>query len=271
MKNTPSRFFGLLFLAFLAISYESSGQQDSDSSSYFKYRYTNKKFIDKIELFAGPGLSFNYGNKFIENYNDENASNKRLLKPGYLFGLGIYHSVSERLTINARVQYEVKGRKTELNTPLTSSSRVISIDDYTYKYFTIAISTQIFFGRKRKAFVTIGPYLSKIKGLSSIGCTYNTLDQHRTVGYLKGRYFYNLRKDGTIDSFTWVEGLSSFENIDLGTAFSVGCFLRIAKKQSLAIQIIENLGLRNINKNNPYRLDEKNHSINVILGYIINR
>ena len=25
-----------------------------------------KRFIDKIEIFAGPNLSFNYGNKFVE-------------------------------------------------------------------------------------------------------------------------------------------------------------------------------------------------------------
>jgi len=53
---------------------------------------THKRFIDKVEVFAGPNLSFNHGNKFIDNYNDAPyVQNTRKTKVGYSFGLVVDH------------------------------------------------------------------------------------------------------------------------------------------------------------------------------------
>lgn len=61
-----------------------------------------KRLIDRVEIFAGSNLSINYGNMFVENYRgdytDNNyVTNKRLLKFGYLFGIGAYHSFTNRI------------------------------------------------------------------------------------------------------------------------------------------------------------------------------
>ena len=73
-----------------------------------------KRIIDKFEVFVGPSLSFNYGNKFLENYSDDNISNRRIPKPGYTFGLGIFHTINDRLDLNARLQYEQRGGERNL-------------------------------------------------------------------------------------------------------------------------------------------------------------
>src|SRR5690349_301582 len=78
----------------------------------------SRTFIDRVEVFVGPNLSFNNGNKFLENYTDEYITNKRLAKPGFTLGVGAYHTFSEHVRLNIRLQYEEKGRKTELDTPL---------------------------------------------------------------------------------------------------------------------------------------------------------
>ncbi|QLH33330.1 MAG: hypothetical protein HWD62_13760 [Cyclobacteriaceae bacterium] len=105
-----------------------------------------KRFIDKIEIFAGPNLSFNYGNMFIENYNDDNVTNKRLLKLGYLFGLGIYHPVKDRLDISLRLQYEEKGTNSEMVTPGLQIN-----SDYLYKYLSASMAPRILFGKRKNS------------------------------------------------------------------------------------------------------------------------
>ncbi|QLH33331.1 MAG: hypothetical protein HWD62_13765 [Cyclobacteriaceae bacterium] len=72
-----------------------------------------KRFIDKIEVFAGLNLSLNYGNMFIENYrgvyaNNNYVVNKRLLKSGYSFGVGAHHSFANSIALNVSVQFEQK-------------------------------------------------------------------------------------------------------------------------------------------------------------------
>lgn len=229
------------------------------------------KFINKVELFAGPSLSFNYGNKFIENYKDENIENKRFLKFGYTAGIGVYHTVSKKVQLNARFQYEQKGRKTELNTPLTSTSRVINLKDYSYNYLTLAIAPQMMFGKNQQWIVSIGGYYGRIRGMKRYEKVENTLDNTTSEGRAEGRSFEDVNSDGEVYTGTWFSGLRSFEANDIGMVFSIGYAIKITGKQKVVIQIVENLGLKNINKDKPFNQEENNHSVSILLSYTLER
>jgi hypothetical protein len=232
-----------------------------------------KRFIQKIEIFAGPNMSFNYGNMFIENYrgeysNDNYVVNKRLLKPGYVFGAGVYHPFSDRVDLNVRLQYERKGIRTELNTPTyNSNNRIIMYAKYDYDYLTITVRPQILLGEEKNMFISLGGYYSKIKRLEGYGRTYDTNGTLNSEGSYKGRYFYDLGDDGTMQGFSWMPYLTSVEDYDWGLVTSIGYRIPFKEKHSMLIQLQNNFGLKNINKNNSYDLKEKNHTVNLILSY----
>lgn len=227
-----------------------------------------KRFIDKIEIFAGPNLSFNYGNMFIENYNDDNVTNKRLLKLGYLFGLGIYHPVKDRLDINLRLQYEEKGTNSEMVTP-----GLIRKTDYTYRYLTISLAPRILLFNKTKLKVSAGSFFSKIRNVEGRTNALDTQNNVTFVSNFNGREIRELRPDGSTGSITFAPGLKSFQDFDFGITLSLSYSITINSSNELTIQLQDNLGLYNINKQldvivNP---PEKNQTISILIGYSLNR
>jgi len=232
-----------------------------------------KRLIDKIELFAGPNLSFNYGNMFIENYrgeyaNDNYVVNKRLLKPGYAVGVGIYHPFTDRIDLNIRLSYEEKGTKNELNTPsLPDGNREINYHNYSYRYYSLIITPQAYLGEQKRIVLSLGLSYSKIREISGNGRTYNTNGTYYSEGSYKGRYFSDLRDDGVIQGFAWMPYLTSIEDYDWGFVTSIGYRIPFKEKHSILIQLQNNFGLKNINKSNPYGLEEKNHLLSLIIGY----
>ena len=112
-----------------------------------KYTPKPKRFIDKVEVFAGPSLSFNYGNKLVDNYSDL-IENKRLMKVGYSYGIGVYHPVKGRLDINARVLFEQKGTKSQLNS-YSYASRSIINSEYSYDYLTFYLAPTFLIGKRK--------------------------------------------------------------------------------------------------------------------------
>lgn len=233
-----------------------------------------KRFINKIEVFAGSNLSFNYGNMFIENYRGEYANdnfviNERQLKPGYLFGLGVYHPLSRRIDLNFRLLYEKKGTKNELNSPsnpVNTDARLVTLDEYSYNYLTVNASPNFYFGPKKKWSISVGGYFSKIKSLKGSSKSYDTRG-YQDQGIFEGRYFYHLREDGAMDGFSWNPFLTSIETFDFGliSSFSYEVFINL--KHSILVQLQDNYGLQNINKDNTYGLKERNHSIALIISY----
>lgn len=234
-----------------------------------------KRLIDKVEIFSGPNLSFNHGNMFVENYrgqyaNNNVVTNKRKLKSGYLLGIGVYHPLAKRIDLNLRIQYEQKGTKNILNNPLNpvnDATRQISTDNYTYNYITISASPVVYLGNKKNWMVSLGAYYSKIKRVKGTSEVYNTRDNQVDKGTFEGRSFYHLREDGGIDGFTWMPYLNSIEAGDWGLTSSIGYQLLFQEKHSLGIQLQDNFGLININRNNPYNLKEQNHSLSILISY----
>lgn len=229
----------------------------------------SKRLIDKIEIFGGPSLSFNYGNKFIENFNDGNFENKRLFKLRYAIGIGLCRGLANRVDLNLRMQYHQRGTKNELRLP---ENGTVTSSSYTYSYATIQAATILWLGQNKEWFLTIGGYYSKLNSLLGREKILDS-NQNKVIKdeKFKGRYFVAVRDDGTIYSSTWQPGYSGIEKDDFGIISSLGYVLPISGKSAVMIQLTDSYGIANINRNNPYSLKEKNHSISFLIGYILNR
>jgi len=258
-----SHFLKIYFAIFFLATYTLFGQSPENLKLP-----EPKRFIDRVEVFAGPSLSFNYGNKFIENYKDENVTNTRLLKPGYVFGIGGYHPLSSRLNLNVRLQFEQKGTKNELNTPSLPDGRIISSDNYSYNYLTIIAAPQITIDRKMNFVLSAGIYYGKVKEIKGTTKLSDTNGTVNSEGSFSGRYFYDLSDDGIRQGFAWMPNLSSIEENDFGIVVSVGYKIPLKDKHVILVQIQDSFGIQNINKNNPYGLEERNHSVTLIINYI---
>lgn len=238
-----------------------------------------KRFISKVEIFAGPGLSFNRGNLFVENYRGEFANgnyveNKRLTKLGYSAGLGIYHQINNRIDLNLRILWEQKGYNSELSTPLGSNSRAFAESNYTYKYFTVPVTAKLFMDKKKRLSISLGGYVSRLNSMSATEKFYNTLDNTRTSSTFIGRTLVAFDADGGINSASFIPGLQGFAEYDYGTTVALNYELKLAEKHTLIIQMIDNFGLTNVNKPNFTSIpspNERNHVISVIVGYLYQR
>lgn len=231
-----------------------------------------KKLISAIEIFAGPNASFNYGNKFIENYEDENVTNKRLWKIGYAAGIGVYHPVSNRLDLNVRLQYETKGTKNELNVPLNpvnDDTRVFITSEYTYHYITASVIPQISIGKQQKFKIGIGAYYSKIRKVKGYEKElFEREDIEDTEVYFEGRIFRDLREDGAVKGGAISRGLFRMNKYDYGSIFFISYAFNI-NHTFLNIELQHQLGLQNINFDNPYNLEEKNNTFQFSIGYYL--
>jgi|JI10StandDraft_1071094.scaffolds.fasta_scaffold38763_2 hypothetical protein len=227
-----------------------------------------KRFINKIEVFAGPSLSFNYGNKFIENYKDEFVMNKRKIKPSYVLGVGVYHPMNDCLDINFRLMYEEKGTNSQMETP-----GLLRKTDYTYRYVTISLAPRISLFNNTKLKVSAGGFFSKIRNVEGRAYALDTQNNVTFVSNFNGREIRELRPDGSTGSITFAPGLKSFQDFDFGITLSLSYSITINSSNELTIQLQDNLGLQNINKQldvivNP---PEKNHTISILIGYSLNR
>ena len=73
-------------------------------------------------------------------------------------------------------------------------------------------------------------------------------------------------EDGSVYASAYAPNLTGFESFDLGMVLSVGYKLPFGK-DLLSVQLIDNIGLTNINEGRPYGQSEKNHTIQLLLGY----
>ena len=225
-----------------------------------------RPLISAVEVFAGPNVSFNHGNKFIENYEDENVTNTQLLKIGYAAGVGVFHPVTTRIDLNVRLQYETKGTRNELDVPRgNDESRVIITSEYTYHYITASVIPQISLGKRIK--IGVGGYYSKVKKIKGYDQeSFTRKDRKDSEINFEGRIFRDLKDDGGVQGFAISRGLFRMEKNDYGPVLMIS-YTAFIKEQSFSFQLINYHGLRNINRNNPYGLEERNRTLYLIITY----
>jgi len=227
-----------------------------------------KRFIDKIEIFAGPNLSFNYGNKFVDNYYDGVIKNTRLTKIGYWVGLGLYHPITARIDVNAKVQWEQKGAKAELNRPLGNDRQTIT-SEYTYNYTSISISPRYLLGKKKVA-ISFGGYVAMISSVRGQEIYSDPSGGPSVNNNFEGRYWSIIDPDGAIRNWTFIPGLKSFNKYDYGLILGVSYGVSLKKRHNLLFYLVDRYGLQNVyNDKFSENLLEKNHTVSISLGYVL--
>lgn len=264
MMNIILKFHSLMLA--LVINHLAVGQPNANS---FLLREP-QRFIDRVEIFAGAGFCFNYGNRFIENYRDDNIQNERLLKIGYSFGVALYHPVSDKISVHARASFDQKGTRARLNLPVYMGRLEIE-SEYDYRYLTVALAPRVLLDNKKNVSLFVGGYYSVMKRVRGQETVYHSRDHTTTATAFRGRSFRKLDDNGGVITMTYVPGLRSFEKFDFGVILGIGYALNINETQSILIQLIDNAGLQSINTSTDYNRPEKNHLISLSLGYVFKR
>ena len=244
-------------------------------------KQTPKRFIDKVEVVVGAGLCFNRGNMFVENSRLEFANgnfvtNKRLPKMAYSFGIGVYHPVTDRLDVNARLLWERKGYRSELQTALGLSSRAFATSDYTYTYFTLPVTARLFFDNRKKIAISFGGYFSQFKDVSVTEKFYNTLDFTRSSTRFAGRTLVGFDANGGINSAAFLPGVQSFMRYDFGATVGLSYHAKVGVGSDLLIQMTANTGLANVNNKEQNFTGipsptERNQTVIISVGYVYKR
>ncbi len=170
--------------------------------------------------------------------------------------------------------WEQKGTKAELNHPLNSvNDNTIQqiITNYTYNYLTIGIAPKFYIDSSNKFSISVGGYYSIIKGSNGV-IRYSDPKSGISSNKFKGREWNGFSPNGGISSSTFIYGLQAFEKNDFGITLGFSYSFLLIKQNSLVIQLNDSYGLNDVyNKAYPENLPERNHSINLIVGYVYNR
>jgi hypothetical protein len=205
----------------------------------------SEKIINGYELVAGASYLHNYGNSYLNNYE--------VFKPGYCFGFGVYHTFSSKLELNAKLFWETNGVKT-YQRQIYSQNRIAydqTIEtETTNKYFTGAIQMNYKIWKRKNYRLNFGAYYSKLLDSGSI-----------LKGSLNGIPFPN----------SYSNSISSYENFDFGTCAGIGYVIPLRRNRSISLQLIDKLGLVNIQKPIGGVLPEKNNAIIFLISLMLKK
>ena len=171
----------------------------------------------------------------------------------YLGGLNFEYRIKEKLSLKLELNYERKSQKADNLIALTDTDQFTESYNFrsqkNYDYLVLPIMIKYNFSNKNSFYLNGGPF----------------------IGFLLKS---NLTNDlGKIDGLNNepVE-TSNFNNkTDFGLSIGLGKTIEINGKNSIFIEIRENLGLTNTSKNKVWGNGEvKTNSLNLIVGYIIN-
>jgi len=172
----------------------------------------------------------------------------------FLGGINIEYQIKEKLSLKLELNYERKSQKGNNN-----NIAIGDIDDLTQRYnFTskknndylvLPIMVKYNFGNKDSFYANGGPF----------------------IGYLL--------KSNITNDLGDIEGINNGTVVttdlnnktDFGLAIGLGKILEINEKNSISIEIRENLGLINTTKGKVWGNGEaKTNSLNLIIGYLFN-
>ncbi len=219
-----------------------------DSLNLEKYYPKPKNY--KIQFFIGPSL--NYLKK-----GNEDGRNNRLNKIGYSLGIGVTRNIGKRFELNARLSWERKGYKQDyfgavdtvingVKQPWLSGTIT---NDITIDYTTFSLSPQ--FRISKNFTISSGVYISSLQKAVEV---YD--------------FFYPTRH---LFSFN---ALGGYEDVDYGITIYLGYSLNIGKNLSITLQLLDNIGLKQIwkfyNMGFPPKYNNS-YSMQIGLAYSIKR
>jgi hypothetical protein len=177
-------------------------------------------------------------------------------KPAFAFlvGVNFEYQIKEKWSLKLNLNYERKSQKSDNNLGLTDVyGETIGNYDFTlrknYDYLVLPIMAKYSFGNENSFYVNGGPF----------------------IGYLLQSNVTNDLKE--IDEFSnsSLKTTDGNNKIDLGLSIGLGKTIAINEKNSIFIEIRENLGLTNTSKNKVWGDGvARTNSLSLIVGFFIN-
>ena len=171
----------------------------------------------------------------------------------YLGGINFEYHIKEKLSLQLELNYERKSQKGDDNIEITDTNGNTQRYFFTVKknndYLVLPIMIKYNFGNKNSFYANGGPF----------------------IGYLLKSNITNDLED--------IEGLNNEplettnlnNKTDFGLSIGMGKMIEINEKNSISIEIRENLGLTNTSKDKVWGNGEaKTNSLNLIIGYQLN-
>lgn len=208
-----------------------------------------KRFISKVEIFAGPSIVGVHGNTDYEKYG--------VTKIGYIGGVSVSHVVSKRFDLDFKISYERKGSSQRVyamyppdiynNPPSSVLPPVKTTIDGTIdnSYLVFLLIPKVLFGRDNKVHFGTGAYYGKsMKSQATIIDT----------------------QDGQVKRKFTVDQSDTYKDFDFWVSSSLGYKFCSNRNFILGSQLLFSYGLVNVVNLQPVLLPTKNHSLSLLVS-----
>lgn len=171
----------------------------------------------------------------------------------FLGGINFEYQIKEKLSLKLELNYERKSQKADNNIEITDTNGYTQRYNFTSKknndYLVLPIMLKYNFGNKNSFYANGGPF----------------------IGYLLKSNFTNDLGDIEGINNDTIDTTDLNNKTDFGLAIGLGKMIEINEKNSISIEIRENLGLTNTSKEKVWGDGEaKTNSLNLIIGYQFN-
>ena len=204
----------------------------------------------KFGIHAGLSYSTFYGYDIPANFGLVYSESPAF---AFLGGINFEYQIKEKLSLKLELNYERKSQKGDNHIELTDVDGFTKSYNFTskknYDYLVLPIMVKYNFGNKNSFFANGGPF----------------------IGYLlKSNLTNDLEDIEGINNDT--DDTTDFNSkTDFGLSIGLGKKIEINEKNTISIEIRENLGLTNTSKDKVWGNGEaKTNSLNLIIGYQLN-
>ncbi|MGQ7947182.1 porin family protein [Flavobacterium sp. WC2509] len=215
--------------------------------SFLNYSQNSKiKFGVQAGLNYSTFLGYEVPKEFSPLYSESPAF-------AFLGGINFEYQIKEKLSLTLELNYERKSQKGENIIEIRDINGFTESYNFTskknYDYLVLPIMIKYSFSDKNSFYVNGGPFIGYL--LKSFG----TNDLENIDGL----------NNGSVDT-------TNLNNkTDFGLSVGLGKTIEINEKNSIFIEIRENLGLTNTSKNKVWGDGEaRTNSLNLIIGYQFN-
>lgn len=239
--------------------YRLKGINMPEKSTHSTSQKHRRWFVNSLEIFGGPNVSYNYGNWRLRNYSDlRGVSNIRYLKWGWAAGAGFSIPIYKKLEMNVRVEYEKTGSDNNLTVPADYEDGVYRHSyvrsDYSYYHIknTLLLQYPVISNTHFDCLAGVGGYLSLITHtyLKRYYGTYNFYVYGSNEFLYEAsneRVFETLNKNGTSHSIAFQSTLKAFSTLDIGMLASLQIRYKINARHSMGFQLLQTIGMRDVN------------------------
>ena len=175
----------------------------------------------------------------------------------FLGGINFEYQIKEKLSLKLELSYERKSQKSKTEIEMINDNPdplLEMADEFRTKknldYLVLPIMIKYSFSNKNSFFVNGGPF----------------------IGYLlKSNLEESLYMNGSVIESQTTKTTNGYNKTDFGLSIGLGKTIELNEKNSIFIEIRENLGLTNTSKNKVWGNGEaKTNSLNLIIGYSLN-